>query len=190
MNILDIILGVFLIIFLFKGFRKGFTKSVIYLLGLIVIVVLAAKTGYLVRDYLIFKFGFNEIFAVILSYVLIALFILVISKVVVMILHTIINFLNLKWLDKLLGLFFGFFNGVLIIALILIILDISPFEDSIRKFTSRSIISTKIRIISDKLEKRYPEFKDLVKPIEKQMEKLDEQTDMMEEKYKEKILNK
>ena len=49
MNVLDIILGVFLLILMFNGFRKGFIKSVIGLLGLVVIVFFIAKTGHLVK---------------------------------------------------------------------------------------------------------------------------------------------
>lgn len=161
MNILDIILGVFLLILVFHGFRKGFIKSVIKLLGLVVVVIIIAKTGHLVKGMLIVKLGFGEVLAVISSYILIAIIIILISKLVIYILHSIIEFLNLNWLNKLLGVLFGLFCGILIIAIILIVLNISPFEKSIREFTSDSKIVTTVRIITDKLESRYPNIEDI-----------------------------
>ncbi|MCK4654938.1 MAG: CvpA family protein [Candidatus Cloacimonetes bacterium] len=194
MNILDIILCVFLLILIFNGFRKGFIKSVISLLGLVVIVIVIAKTGHLFKGMLIVKLGFGEILAVISSYILIAIIIILISKLVIYILHSIIEFLNLNWLNKLLGVLFGLFCGTLIIAIILIVLNISPFEKSIREFTSDSKIVTTVRTITDKLESRYPEIKDIKKPFQEQMNKVEksiaEKTEDVEEKFKDKLINK
>ena len=186
MNVLDIILGVFLLILMFNGFRKGFIKNVIGLLGLVVIVFFIAKTGHLVKALLITKFEIGEILATILSYILIALIITIVAKIVIKILHMIIDFLRISWLNKLLGTLFGLFNGALIIAIIILLLNLSPLESAIRKGTSNSRIITTIRLITERIETDYPEIKKLQKPVQEKMKKVEEEID---EKFKDALID-
>ena len=193
MNILDIILGAFLLILMFHGFRKGFIRSIIGLLGLVVIVIVIARTGHLFKGMLMVKLGFGEVLAVISSYILIAIIIILVVKLIIYILHSIVELFNLNWLNKLLGGLFGLFNGTLIIAIILIILNISPFEKDVRKFTSNSRIATTVRIITDKLEARYTKIKDITKPFQEQMNKIEKgienKAKEVEEKFRDKIVD-
>ena len=186
MNILDIILGVFLLILMFNGFLKGFIKSVIGLLGLVVIIFFIAKTGHLVKALLITKLEIGEVLATRLSYILIALIITIVAKIVIKILHIIIDFLRFNWLNKLLGTLFGLFNGALIIAIIILLLNISPLESTIRKGTSSSRIITTIRAITDKIETDYPHIQKLQKPLQEKMKKVEEEID---EKFKDAIID-
>jgi len=110
MNILDIILGIFLLVLLVHGLMKGFIKSIVSLFSLFVIVLLIAKSGHLFKGMLMVRLGFSELFAIICSYILIALAIVLIAKLTIKILQMIIEFLHLKWLDRLLGALFGVFN--------------------------------------------------------------------------------
>ncbi len=177
MNVLDIILGVFLLILMFNGFRKGFIKSVIGLLGLVVIVFFIAKTGHLVKALLITKFEFGEILAMILSYILIAFIITIVAKIVIKILQIIIDFLRINWLNKLLGTLFGLFNGALIIAIIILLVNLSPLESTIHKGTSDSRIIATIRTITERIETDYPKIKELQKPVQEKMKKVEEEID-------------
>ena len=186
MNILDIILGVFLLILMFNGLLNGFIKSVIGLLGLVVIVFFIAKAGHLVKALLITKLEIGEVLATILSYIFIALIITIVAKIVIKILHIIVDFLRLNWLNKLLGTLFGLFNGALIIAIIILLLNISPLESTIRKGTSSSRIITTIRAITDKIETDYPQMKKLQKPLQEKMKKVEEEID---EKFKDAMID-
>ncbi len=178
---------------MFHGFRKGFIRSIIGLLGLVVIVIVIARTGHLFKGMLMVKLGFGEVLAVISSYILIAIIIILVVKLIIYILHSIVELFNLNWLNKLLGGLFGLFNGTLIIAIILIILNISPFERDVRKFTSNSRIATTVRIITDKLEARYPKIKDITKPFQEQMNKIEKgienKAKEVEEKFRDKIVD-
>ena len=171
MNILDIIFGIFLIVLLFFGLKKGFIKSILNLFSLFVIVLLIAKTGHIVKGMLIVRFGFNEYLAIAVSYILIALAIVLIAKITIKILQMIIEFLHLKWLDRLLGALFGIFNGALIIAIILLLLNLLPFEKQIRDFTSSSKIATNIRNVTDKVESKYPGLKEKIQDLGKDIDK-------------------
>ena len=171
MNILDIILGIFLLVLLFHGLIKGFVKSIISLAGLVVIVLLIAKTGHIVKGMLILRFGFSELLAVIFSYILIAIAIIIIAKITIKILEMIIEFLHLKWLDRLLGAFFGIFNGVLIIAIFLLLLNLFPLKKHIRVYTFDSIIVTNILNITDKIELKHKGIKEKVQDFGLGLEK-------------------
>jgi len=184
MNLLDIIISIFLLVLLFNGLRKGFIKSIISLLSLFVIVFIIAKSGHIFKGMLMVRFGFSEFIAIACSYILIALAIVIIAKVTIKILQMVIDFLRLKWLDKLLGAIFGVFNGTLIIAIILLLLNLLPFEKQIRNFTSTSTITTNIRYLTDKIELKYPGFKEKVQNVGKD---LDEKTEEIEKKIKDTI---
>jgi len=183
MNIIDIILGIFLLVLLFHGFIKGFVKSIISLASLIVIVLLIAKSGHIIKGMLILRFGFSELIAIICSYILIAFTIVIIAKITIKILQMIIESLNLKWLDRLLGAIFGIFNGSLLIAIILLLLNLLPFEKQIRDFTSTSIIAVNIRNVTDKIELKYPGLKEKIQNVGKD---IDESTERVEKLIKDK----
>ncbi len=184
MNILDIILGIFLLVLLIHGLIKGFIQSIISLLSLVVIVFLIAKTGHIFKGMLIIKLGFSELLAIVCSYILIALAIIIIAKITIKILQMIIEFLNLKWLDRILGAFFGIFNGALIITIILLLLNLLPFEKQIRDFTSPSIIVVNIRSVTDRIELKYPGLKEKMQNAGK---KIDKSTEKIEKLINEKM---
>lgn len=184
MNILDIILSIFLAVLLFYGLKKGFINSIISLFSLFIIVILIAKTGHIVKGVLIVRLGFSEFIAIAFSYILIALAIILIAKVTIEVLKMIIEFLHLKWLDRLLGALFGVFNGTLIIAIILLLLNLLPFEEHIRDFTSSSKITVNIRKVTDKIELKYPGLKEKMQNIGKD---IDENTEKIEKLINDKI---
>ncbi|MBT3755477.1 MAG: CvpA family protein [Candidatus Cloacimonetes bacterium] len=183
MNILDIILGIFLLVLLFHGLTKGFIRSAISLISLIVIVILIAKSGHIFKGILMVKLGLSELIAIICSYILIAVVIVLIAKLTIKILQMVIEFLHLKWLDRLLGAFFGVFNGTMIIAIVLLLLNLLPFEKQIRNFTSSSTIANNIRIATDKIELKYPGLKEKIQSVGKD---IDENTEKIEKLIKDK----
>ncbi len=185
MHILDIIIGIFLLAFVINGLRKGLIQSVLGLLGLILIIVLIVKVGTPVKFMLIQELGINEIIAMILSYILIVIFIVIIIRLVGWILGNIISVLNAGCLDKILGMIFGFLNGVLIIAIILILLDISPIRKTVRNATRDSVAVQYIRKFTHIVDSNFPDTEKLKIPIEKSMEDLDKKfTETIEQKTK------
>lgn len=184
MNVLDIVLGIFLLVLLFHGLQRGFIKSVIRLLSLFIIVIIIAKSGHIFKGMLMVRLGFSEFIAIACSYILIAITIVIIAKVTVKILQMVIDFLHLKWLDKLLGAFFGVLNGTLIIAIMLLLLNLLPFEKQIRDFTSTSTITSNILNLTDKIELKYPGLKKKVQNVGKD---IDKKTEEIEKKIKDTI---
>jgi hypothetical protein len=81
---------------------------------------------------------------------------------------------------------FGLFNGTLIIAIIILLLNLSPLESVIRKGTSNSRIITTIRVITERIETDYPEIKKLQKPVQEKMKKVEEEID---ERFKDALID-
>jgi membrane protein required for colicin V production len=182
MNILDIIIGVFLLAFAFNGLRKGLIKSVLGLLGLIIIILLIVKIGHPVKLMLINQFNINEILALILAYILIIFFITIIFKLIGVILSKIISVLNAGCIDRVLGVIFGLLNGLLIISIILIVIDLSPLKDSVRKATRDTFSIQFIRKFTYEIDKKLPEAKEIRLPLEKSMEDIKEKVNETLEK--------
>lgn len=170
MQTLDIILGIFLLILFFNGLRKGIIKSVVGLIGLLATIYLIATYASTAKILIIEKWNAPEMVATILSYILIAIVVAIIFRIVIFILHRIVNILNLGVVDKLLGGILGVLSGAIIIAILLMICDISPFYKEIRKFTSNSVIVNYVRSTSGKIQKDYPKLKQTTK-IDKTLKK-------------------
>jgi membrane protein required for colicin V production len=174
MQIIDIILGIFLIAFLINGLRKGLIASVLGVFGLIVIIILIAKFSKPLQNMLIIELGLQEILAIITSYVLIILVISLTIRLISFLLKKVMSILNLGCADRILGMIFGFINGALIIAVILIALDLTPLRKNIAEFTKDSIIVKYIRYGTNLVEDSIPELDDLKKPIENKIQEVDD----------------
>ncbi len=191
MHILDIILGIFLLFFVLKGLHNGFIKSVINLIGLIVIVFVISKLGYLVKDGLMNRFGLGEVAATIISYLLIAILIFFIAQIVIKFVHMIFNVLRLEWLDKLLGMVFGLLNGGLIIAIILLLINLSPFAMEVTEFTKDSVIVDYVQNATETMSIKYKnvitENNDIKKKIQNIEKTIKEATEKVEQEFRDKI---
>ena len=197
MQTIDIILGIFLLIFFFNGLRKGIIRSIVGLIGLLAAIYLIATYGNTAKLFIIEKWNAPEMLATVLAYILIAIVVVVIFRIVIFILHRIVDVLNLGVIDKLLGGVFGVLSGTIIIAIILMICDISPFYKEIRKFTSTSVVVNYVRSASGKIQKNYPKLKQpakidksLKKNVEKLKETLEDQMNESKEQMEEFIEEK
>jgi len=182
MHILDIIFGIFLLLFLLNGIRKGLVSSLIHLLGLVIAVVLIGKIGHLVKASLIAKLGFSEVLAVVAAYILIFLIIMIITKIAIMLATRIVQLLSLMWLNRLLGAVFSLLCGVIIISILIILANLLPFEKEISDFTRDSYIISTIRGVTEKLESRYSQIEKVKKPIKSKIdETIDEKNKQLQE---------
>ncbi|MDO9576534.1 MAG: CvpA family protein [Candidatus Cloacimonadales bacterium] len=174
MQIIDIILGVFLLLFLLNGLRKGLIASVLGVFGLIVIIVLIANFSKPLQNMLIIELGLQEIFAIIISYVLIILVISLTIRLISYLLKKIMSILNLGCADRILGMVFGLLNGALIIAIILVALDLSPWRKHLPEYTNKSVVIKYIRYGTNLIEGNLPELDSIKKPIEDKIQEVDE----------------
>ncbi|OQX71911.1 MAG: hypothetical protein B6D62_00950, partial [Candidatus Cloacimonas sp. 4484_275] len=109
--------------------------------------------------------------ATILSYLLIFVIIMIIAKIIILLLHKMIDVLNLTALNRILGGLFGVLNCLLVIAIVLFILELSPLKNSIVKTTSSSYIVKSTRILVNELERNYPKIEREKDKIQQMMDK-------------------
>lgn len=191
MHILDIILGVFLLILAIWGIKKGFIASVIQLVGLVVAFVVISKMGHFVKEWLIMEFELSEIIAVIASYILIFIVIMLLVRLIIFMMHRFVEMLHLKWLNRLLGAIFSIINGLLILSILTIILNISPFDKEIRKATEESHVMKVVRSITGIVEKSYPGLEKYTDPIKEKIgETINDGKEEIIDQAEEKIIEK
>ncbi len=169
-NITDIILGIFLVILLINGIRKGFIACLIHLLGLIAAFFLITNVGFLVKRNLIIRLKMSDNLAHIFSYLIIFILILILARIVIILLHKVITELNLNFINRSLGAVFGLASGAFIIALLLIFIDVTPMKGFIRKETSNSRIVSYVRLMTREILDLFPEVEEQKVRLKKQIE--------------------
>jgi membrane protein required for colicin V production len=174
MQIIDIVLGIFLLALIFNGFRKGLIASVLGVFGLILIIIFIAKFSKPLQNMLILELGVQEVLAMIVSYVLIILVISLTIRLISYLLKKVLSALNLGCADRILGMVFGLINGMLIIGIILVALDLSPLRKYVPEYTKNSIIVKYIRVGTNLIEGNIPDIESVKKPIEDKMQEVDE----------------
>jgi len=188
MHVLDIVFGILILFLALKGLQKGFLASLIQLLGLVVIVFTIAKAGQFVKLIVIDQLGWSDLVATIASYILIALIILIMIKIIIFLINRMVEFLKLKGLNKFLGALFGVINGLLLVAAIIIITDVLPYKEQVRNFTDKSFIVRHMRIVTDEIETKYPQVGKYKEPLIEQLDKkVEEGKEKLEEKVEEKV---
>ena len=174
MQIIDIILSVILFLFLLNGLRKGLIASVLGIFGLIIIIILIARFSKPLQNMLIIELGLQEILAVAISYVLIVLVITLTIRLISFLLKKLMSVLNLGCADRILGMIFGLINGVLIIAILLLALDLTPLKKHLPKYTKDSVIIGYIRYGTNLIEAKVPDLDSLKKPLENKIQEVDD----------------
>ncbi len=187
MNTVDIVLGIFLLLFVINGIYKGFIKNVMHLAGLIVSILLIVKLGPMAKEFVLSKIVVNEVLAVIIAYILIFLIVMIVAKIVSKILNSIVELLSLKWLNSLLGGVFGLFNGLLILTILFVAINISPFSEELNNYSKQSMVLTNVKKIAEKAGAEFPAIDELTDPLkEKVQDKLvDPAKDKMEKELQE-----
>ena len=169
MYFLDIILGVILLLFFLGGIKKGFVSIVTGFICLIATFILIRNFGGSTKIYLISQFEFSELLATILSYVLIIILVIIVGKLIVVIMKKIVSFLNLSGLDRLLGGVFGVINFGVLLAIILMLLEISPFAQQIDDLANKSIITKYVKTITSDLKIKYPQLNEKTEELQKKI---------------------
>ena len=122
MNILDIIILICLIPSLIQGLRKGFISQANAIISIIAGVWASAKFANVLGVQLAEYITASEQILKIVSFAIILALTFLVLGVLSRMLESIVNFVMLGWVNKLLGAAFAFVKGVLILGLILNIL--------------------------------------------------------------------
>lgn len=148
-SLIDIILIVIICVFTFKGFNKGFVKTVGYLLSYFIGIILAFQ--FFLPIY-IFIQGFIKFESKIAEAVIFILILLIFIKLIKLLISAISNFFKIPIINsvnRVLGALFGFVEGILILGTIIFLFsNYMIFTDFTENMLATSEIAIKLANIA------------------------------------------
>ena len=172
MNTIDIVLAVFLLITAVLGIKRGLIGSIVNLLAIVAIILLVSKVSPIITFYLTNSYNIPELGASIISYFIVIVIIFILAKIIIHFLDKGIKFLNLGFINRLLGGLFGLVNGVLILLVLVIAIKLTPMEKDFLIKIQDSKILTELNKIADQISTNMPDLKKKeVDPIDKLIKK-------------------
>ncbi|MCB5250494.1 MAG: CvpA family protein [Candidatus Cloacimonadales bacterium] len=139
-NVLNIVLIVYFIVALFFGFKKGLIATIVHWVGLVVACLLIIRYAPMVTAGIMNKFPIGVFFANILSYLIIFVMVVILSKLVIILLNQIANLLSLTFVNKCFGALIGFLNAVIVLMILITIIELVPYTKSIQEYINKSYI--------------------------------------------------
>lgn len=127
-NYLDVVSALIVLLTGLRGFFRGFVTEFLsmaaFILGIAAAVIFSAPLATILSR----QFG-GYLWIQVVTFLGIFIFVYILVKLLEGILHTGVEKLSLKNLDRTLGFLLGIIEGVLVISVVLIVLDIQPFLD-------------------------------------------------------------
>ncbi|MDD5625516.1 MAG: CvpA family protein, partial [Candidatus Cloacimonetes bacterium] len=115
MGFIDWLILAILVFFTIQGFLKGFIATLVRIGGAIVTFLLIGQIFPLVRNSLIVNLHLGRVLSSILAVILLVIIILVLIRLIAWLITRLIKAMHLSFPNKLLGMIFGFANGILIV---------------------------------------------------------------------------
>ena len=150
LNIINIIIMLFIAYFAYSGFKNGFIKELSSIISYIAAFLLSKTIGPLIETTLMLEvFIKNEALKQKIAYLLAFIIIVYIFKFISSLVE---KFIDMKWQNKILGLFIGVINGILIFSLIISIFkELLPSINIHQDWSQQSFLYRNI----DKLQTNY-----------------------------------
>ena len=137
---MDIIALIILIWFVYKDYSSGLIISSFRFLGLILGIILSAKYGYFIVEFLSNKLSVSDQISSILGYLIVFIIVVIIIQIIGNLLKSTLNIILLGWLDKIGGAVLGFAKASILISLLfwgIIMLPANSLTEAI-KYKSKS----------------------------------------------------
>lgn len=129
MNFLDILILIFLVFFLYRGYKRGIVSEAFQIAGLVTAFYLSSPVSDIISKMIIANYEIDEkiVFFVsgILAFIVIILVFLIIGKIVTKALKIVM----LSLPNKIFGAIFGVIKGFFIVTLVILVLRFTPFEN-------------------------------------------------------------
>jgi membrane protein required for colicin V production len=162
MNLLDWVFIIIIGVSAIYGLFKGLVKEVISLLAVIIGLIVASRF-YMGASPLLIDLGLGEQAAKILSFFILFIIIFIAIVLIGRLIHRFVHAIFLGWLNRLGGIGFGFFRGVIVSSIIIIVLTITLSEKAPilnqSKLTPHimSISKVMLSLVPEDLQKRFME---------------------------------
>lgn len=167
LEIIDIIFIVIVLIMAFHGFKKGFFSQLFIIIGLIVGLLIAYLFADLLSPTIAEIIGENK-WNNLISFILIFLLFFGVCQLLNKAFKSSLEALGAQGIDKIFGFSFGLAQGWIIVTGITFLLTIQPFIEPEKIFRDGLIGNKIISIIPD-LRKIYPDAKEYIEALEKEI---------------------
>ena len=161
MNIIDAIILICLIPAIFQGFRKGFISQAISIVSIIAGIWASARFADIVTEWIAQYITASEQILKIVAFVIILTAVFFLLGLLGRLLESVLNFVLLGWVNKLLGVAFSLIKAFLILGLIA--LAINSLCTSFELTPSEAFqTSTLYPVISDMADNVFPFIKNML----------------------------
>lgn len=123
MNILDLVIGAFLIVGLFQGFKKGFFVELASLVGLVLGVIGAIYFSHFVSGFLIKFFNWEEQTINLVAFAITFIGIVILVSMLAKVLTQMADIAALGFINKLFGAVFGLITSAFFMSVLLLFLN-------------------------------------------------------------------
>ncbi|MCB5230059.1 MAG: CvpA family protein [Candidatus Cloacimonas sp.] len=148
MNYLDIITLAILAIFFVMGIRRGFSLTLIQVIGIVMVVVFIQLFGVALKRYIPLSLGIPTEGALVIGYILIFIIVMILAKVISSLLQKFWKSLSLSWLDRLLGGLLGIVLGTVFFIMLILFLDVSGLSSNLEDASNNSKIYKPLRSLA------------------------------------------
>lgn len=145
MNVFDLLILLVLVLFVFKGFRRGFLREIAGLLGIVFAFILAVR---LMDDFSLLLghfLGLSPRVAVLVTAVAIFIVALIAILMLARMIRKVMDLAALGWIDRLLGSLFGLAKGVVIVSILALIISLLPVGGEFNREKKESFLFEPMR---------------------------------------------
>ena len=135
MNYLDIIIGIILILFAISGWKNGIIKEAFSLVAFIGGIYGAIKLSDYVGGWLGEVINVSPEWMSVIAFIIVFIILALIINWIGNWLSQLVETLNLGFVDKIGGFFFGIANGILLIGVLILVLDFFGIKNILKEET-------------------------------------------------------
>jgi membrane protein required for colicin V production len=165
MNWFDIVVGLFMVLFLVAGIRRGFIREVTGLVGLVLAFILGIIGTPIWADLIVEELHFPRSVAIVISFILIFVLVFLLFRAGGGLLFKVVHLTPLGWVDRVAGGGIGLLKGGLIASLILLLLGIFPLPQVLSNSLDSSASASPLRSLApavyNLLQVVFPQMKSL-----------------------------
>ncbi|MBD3311212.1 MAG: hypothetical protein GF349_01790 [Candidatus Magasanikbacteria bacterium] len=141
---IDLLIIATIVLFAYQGFRNGFLRSLVSVVGFVISTYLAVKLYEPISFWLVEKSGWGVNFTRILVFIIIIVLVTRLIYLIYFILYKTFRFLRwiplTRTINRILGSFFGFIEGILLLGFIFFFLEKHPFTESAMKYVDNAVL--------------------------------------------------
>ena len=156
MAIVDIVFFLIIFVLIIRSYIKGFIAEVFSIGAVIAGILIAITTNSFFATKIMLWWGWHLPWNKVSAFLLLFLLTYLIFKIIESLLHKLFKLLHLASFDRLLGIFLGVIEGVLLVFILASVLSIQPFFDTVEIFKGSLFVNTLVPIVVEYFTEFFP----------------------------------